>query len=372
MKKIRLLTTAAISLNLLLLTACSSTGKITATNNENILLNSQYNITMSSSEALKRGIITKKDKQQTVLLISGGGGYGAYGAGVLNAWHEENMPKFDIVTGISTGALLATSAFINDDKSILAAKKAYTSTGRGDLISIKWFLFWRNSLSTATPLENIIKNSITHDMIDKVGAEYRKGRRLFVATTELNSNKLTIWDMGKVANLSQDIRYNAYYKILLASSSVPGFFPPVNFNYYNTAQKGYQIAHCDSTKRSMFIAPWMIATNKDLQKTKVFAILNNQVFNLQKREVKDNIIPLFATFIYDLINARAYFGLVETREITKKSNIKNEYLYCSIPGSVNLDGERMDFKTKDMNLLYQTGYQDIKTKKAWKSNIPLN
>ena len=373
MNRKHILTAAAtISLNLLLFSGCSTTNDITAENNENILLNTQYDINMSSKEANEKGIIVNKKKEQNILLISGGGGYGAYGAGILNAWHEEGMPNFDVVTGISTGALLATSAFINDNKSMLAAKNAYTKTSKRDLISIKWFLFWRNSLSTAEPLENIIKKSITYDMIDKVGVEYKKGRRLFVATTRLNENKLTIWDMGKIANLSKDIRYDMYYKILLASSSVPGFYPPVDFNYYNTQQKGYHITHCDSTKRSMFIAPWMISHDKNLIKTKVFAILNNQVLNLPKRDVRDNIVPLFATFVYDLINARAYFSLVETREITKKANIRNEYLYCTIPGAINLNGEKMDFKTRDMNVLYQTGYQEIKTNKAWKSNIPLN
>ncbi len=368
MKKSTMLAFSALSLNLLL-TACSSTPTATKLDNENELLASQYEINMPNSKAKDSKVIIQNKREQNILLISGGGGYGAYGADVLNAWHENGMPKFDIVTGISTGALLATAAFINDDKSMLSAKKAYTSLNRSDLISLKWFFFWRNSLSTATPLKATIRKSITFEMIDKVGKEHRAGRRLFIATTELNNNKMTIWDMGKIANLSPDKRYELYYKILLASSSVPGFFPPVNFNYYNSQKGAYSIIHCDSTKRSMFIAPWMLARNKRLVKSKVFAILNNQVFNLPTRKVKENIVPLLSTFVHDLVNARAYFSLIETKEIAKKANTHNEYFYCSIPGNIKLEGEKMDFIKEDMNILYQTGYQEIKRKKAWKSAI---
>ncbi len=366
MKKATILISTALSLSLLL-TACSTTPKATKLANENELLAAQYKINMPKN----RSIINTNKREQNILLISGGGGYGAYGAGILNAWHENDMPKFDVVTGISTGALLATAAFINDDKSMLSAKEAYTSIDKNELISLKWFFFWRNSLSTTEPLKNIIKKSITFEMIDKVGREHRTGRRLFVATTELNSNNMTIWDMGKIANLSKDKRYNLYYKILIASSSVPGFFPPVNFNYYNSQKGAYSTIHCDSTKRSMFIAPWMLSRNKRLVKSKVFAILNNQVFNLPKREVKENIATLFSTFVHDLVNARAYFSLIETKEIAKKINIHNEYFYCSIPGNIKLQGEKMDFIKEDMNILYQTGYQEIKRKKAWKSTIPI-
>ncbi len=46
-----------------------------------------------------------------ILAISGGGSRGAYGAGVLSGWIVAGRrPNFDVVTGISTGALIATFA----------------------------------------------------------------------------------------------------------------------------------------------------------------------------------------------------------------------------------------------------------------------
>ncbi|UDQ97697.1 patatin-like phospholipase family protein [Lentisphaerota bacterium WC36G] len=358
-------------LSSLILPGCSTPEKY----NENDLLNAQYSISMSHVQALEKRIIPKSKKtEQNILIISGGGGFGAYGAGILNAWHEERMPNFDIITGVSTGALLATSAFINDKNSMQTIKTAYTSITRNDLVSPNFFTIWRSSYSSSAPLEKIISSSISKKMIDQVAKLHNQGRRLFVATTELNANKLTIWDMGKIANLPSEERYRLYYKILQASCSVPGFYPPVRFNYYNAKVKidnFYSVTHCDSTKRSMFLAPWMIEKHQELKKTRVFAILNNQVINLPKREIKESFIPLFSTFIYDLINARAYFSLIETKEITLKGNVKNEYYYCSIAGDINLNSEKMDFNKKDLEKLYQAGYQDIKKKTAWKSNIPL-
>jgi predicted acylesterase/phospholipase RssA len=47
------------------------------------------------------------------LVISGGGSDGAFGAGVLKGWTESGKrPVFNIVTGVSTGALIATFAFL--------------------------------------------------------------------------------------------------------------------------------------------------------------------------------------------------------------------------------------------------------------------
>jgi hypothetical protein len=56
------------------------------------------------------------------LVISGGGDWGAFGAGILKGWGRVAgpmaRPSFDVVTGVSTGALIAPFAFLGDEQSI--------------------------------------------------------------------------------------------------------------------------------------------------------------------------------------------------------------------------------------------------------------
>ena len=54
------------------------------------------------------------DKPVQVLALSGGGQWGAFGAGFLKGWtrHGDRPAAFQVVTGTSTGSLQATFAFL--------------------------------------------------------------------------------------------------------------------------------------------------------------------------------------------------------------------------------------------------------------------
>ena len=63
-----------------------------------------------------------RQKEHNILVLSGGGVFGAYPAGVLCGWSESEKspqeggrPAFDVVTGISTGSLIAPLAFLGKD-----------------------------------------------------------------------------------------------------------------------------------------------------------------------------------------------------------------------------------------------------------------
>ena len=162
------------------------------------------------------------------LTLSGGGSRGAYGAGVLSGWTERgDRPQFDVVTGISTGALMATHAFLgpefDDDLAI------YRTIGNDDV-------FLEHSLMKAikgpamldtTPLRETLLTIITEETLDQVAEEYRKGRRLFIGTTNLDSNLFTVWDMGQIAGSARADRLKRYIDVVMASAAFPIAFPPI-------------------------------------------------------------------------------------------------------------------------------------------------
>ncbi|AKH42968.1 putative acylesterase/phospholipase RssA [Altererythrobacter atlanticus] len=165
----------------------------------------------------------------TELVLSGGGDRGAYGAGFLSGWSETGeRPQFTIVTGVSTGALIATFAFLGPqyDPHLAAA---YTEIEPEDVYSVRFPLAipFSNSAASTEPLAELIASYATNQVIDLVAAEQAKGRRLYVTTTSFDAARGVVWDMGAIAASNAPGRYRLFRQVLLASSSVPTVFPPV-------------------------------------------------------------------------------------------------------------------------------------------------
>jgi hypothetical protein len=166
------------------------------------------------------------------LTLSGGGSRGAYGAGVLSGWTERgDRPQFDVVTGISTGALMATHVFLGSefDKDL----EIYKNISNDDVFGERGILAaLRSALRSAaaydtSPLRQTLLTIISEETLDLVAAEYRKGRRLFVGTTNLDANLFTIWDMGLIAESDRPDRLDHFIDVVMASAAFPLAFPPM-------------------------------------------------------------------------------------------------------------------------------------------------
>jgi hypothetical protein len=180
----------------------------------------------------------KRDKQRQTgesgkipyraLTLSGGGSRGAYGAGVLSGWTVRgDRPQFDVVTGISTGALMATHVFLGSefDNNLTIYKRI----SNNDVFREHSLLSKLRgaSLLDTTPLRSTLMSMITEVTLDLVAAEYRKGRRLFIGTTNLDANLFVIWDMGLIADSERPDRLKRYIDVVMASAAFPVAFPPV-------------------------------------------------------------------------------------------------------------------------------------------------
>ena len=166
------------------------------------------------------------------LVLSGGGENGAFAAGLLAGWSERgDRPDFGVVTGVSTGALIAPFAFVAPvlgARADAALKENYTEISAADVFE---FGGTRDSLTDTWPLKERIARTVTPDLLKAVAAEHAKGRRLLIATTQVDSERPVLWDMGAIAahgGATGDPRALALFRaIVLASTAVPGVFPPV-------------------------------------------------------------------------------------------------------------------------------------------------
>jgi predicted acylesterase/phospholipase RssA len=180
------------------------------------------------------------------LSVSGGGSDGAFGAGLINGWTEAgNRPHFKVVTGVSTGALIAPFAFLGPEYDAIL-KKSYTTVDASAIFIVRSLLsiLWSESLTDTAPLKTMVASYIDESVLEAIATEHAKGRRLLVATSNLDAEQPVIWDMGAIASSKDPKRLDLFRTIMVASASIPMVFPPAMIDVDIDGQK-YDEMHVD-------------------------------------------------------------------------------------------------------------------------------
>jgi hypothetical protein len=171
-----------------------------------------------------------------ILMISGGGDYGAFAAGVLEGWGEVGdagwtRPTFDVVTGVSTGALIAPFALIGDENSYRRVLTLYENPKKDwiELRDIFFFLPGRQSFMSTAGLERDVREQIDAKTIAAIAAAERDGRTLAIGATNLDLGRMHPWDLTTEAARIEagELESDRFYKVLMASAAIPALFPPV-------------------------------------------------------------------------------------------------------------------------------------------------
>jgi hypothetical protein len=173
-----------------------------------------------------------------ILVLSGGGSHGAWGAGVLRGWRENaehpRPGKFQVVTGVSTGALLATHAFLGEPEDDALLQEAYTQVKTGDIYRSRFlpFALLSDSLKSSSPLRHRVARYITAQTLERVAQAGREEhRRLYAGSVNYDTGTLVIWDLTAIAmDETNKNRLELYRQVVLASASVPILVPPVKID----------------------------------------------------------------------------------------------------------------------------------------------
>ena len=210
------------------------------------------------------------------LVLSGGGENGAFAAGLLNGWSEVGTrPDFGVITGVSTGAMIAPFAFIGA-RGDAALRENYTEISAADVFE---FGGTNEALTDTWPLKRRIDRAVTPALLEAVAAEHAKGRRLLVATTAVDGERPVLWDMGAIAKAGGPKALALFRSVILASSAVPGVFPPVMIDAAAGSGKRFQEMHADGgTTAPYYLAPESVLQAKDptpLPTRQVYLVVNN-------------------------------------------------------------------------------------------------
>jgi predicted acylesterase/phospholipase RssA len=197
------------------------------------------------------------EKVVTALALSGGGQDGAFGAGLLVGWSEHGArPDFDFVTGVSAGALIAPFAFLGRDYD-RQLQELFTSIDENDILRSRPFTaaLTDDAIYDTAPLFARIQTVIDAGMLARIGEEYRRGRLLLIASTNLASGRPVVWNIGAIADSGRPEAADLIHKILLASSAIPALFPPVLIDVDIDGQRRQELHVDGGTVTQAFLYP---------------------------------------------------------------------------------------------------------------------
>jgi predicted acylesterase/phospholipase RssA len=182
-----------------------------------------------------------------MLSVSGGGEDGAFGAGLLNGWTlHGGRPVFDLVTGVSTGALTAPFAYLGSTWDA-KLKAVYTDISPDRVLRRRWFTaaLLNDAMADTEPLFGLISEYLDDGMLAAMGAAYGEGRLLMVGTTDIDAQVPVIWNIGAIAASGHPRALETIRRVLLASAAIPGAFPPVLFDVTSRDGQPHQEMHVD-------------------------------------------------------------------------------------------------------------------------------
>lgn len=317
-------------------------------------------------------------KRLNTLALSGGGSFGAFSAGVLNGWTATGTrPVFDIVTGTSTGALIAPMAFLGPCQDA-RIRELYTNVSSDDIYRKypKPAVLWSESAASSEPLKRLIAANMDYRMLAAVAAAHCQGRRLYIGTTNLDTGRLVIWDLGAIAASGRPGSLELFRKVVLASSSVPGFFPPVAIEICVNGRR-YTELHADGgTTSQVFLRGSMLnldpaeirAGRKPLADSRVYIIIAGKSFP-DAKHVKPRVVSIAAGALGALTSAQTRNDVVRIFTLSLLTGM--EFRMASIPQDFPVGENSMDFDTHIMRRLYNKGYQMARCGQAWRKSPPV-
>jgi predicted acylesterase/phospholipase RssA len=309
-------------------------------------------------------------------VLSGGGQNGAYGAGLLKGWSDCSVrprPVFDVVTGISTGALISTFVFLGTPGDDEALEKAYTSVTKADIFRYRCPLAvpFTDSVASVEPLKHLIATFITQATIERVAEAGATGRQLFVATVDLDKGALKPWNLTELAASNRPDKLARYRQIILAATAIPVLFPPViidgTMHVDGGAREQLFLREVVKAAYVASIGPSDEVSLQARRRSTIYIIVNGKV-GVEQHCVKDGILPIASRSIEVLLDEAAVGDLFRVWALAKELDFG--YLVNSIPDNFALPSSSYEFDQQVMRALFKAGRKAGRLFEGWRDKPP--
>jgi predicted acylesterase/phospholipase RssA len=309
------------------------------------------------------------------LAISGGGDNGAFGAGLLNGWTAAgNRPTFKLVTGVSTGALIAPFAFVGPayDHTL---KEVYTTISAKDIATPRNIVaaLTSDAMADNAPLWHLVARYVDRAFLDTVAAEYSKGRLLLVGTTDLDARRGIIWNLSKLATNPSPKALALFRTLMVASAAIPGAFPPTMIDVDVNGRK-YQEMHVDGgATAQVFVYPPSLDLRSGARKLgiqqrerRVYVIRNSRL-DPEWSQVERSTLTIAGRAISSLIQTQGIGDIYRIYLTTQRDGV--DFNLAFIPDTFNAP-HKADFDTEFMRQLYAVGYDMAAKGNPWEKTPP--
>ena len=316
-----------------------------------------------------------------ILTLSGGGTRGAFGAGLLSGWTDRgDIPEFDIVTGVSTGAVMATFVFLGGDE-LGKVKAFYTKMYTKDIYTNSWLSFFGEAyLMNPKPLKKLFSNNFNEALLKRVADAHKKGRRLYIGTTNIDTGQLIVWDMGAIASSNRSDKYQRFSDIIYASSAMPIFLPPQYISVDVEDEQYYQM-HVDGGIYShVFMIGLLVNWNEILNfsddanldfDVTLYTVANRKYRNRTAydpvEQSPSSVISAYIETETDLLFDRSMYRLYDS---CMQKEIK--FRMAAVPKDVNYVDVATEFNPEKMLKLFNVGYGFGLNGIKWQEDIAID
>jgi len=299
------------------------------------------------------------------LAVSGGGDNGAFGAGLMNGWTTfGTRPEFKMVTGVSTGALIAPFAFLGpgyDD----ALRDVYTTMTPEKVFRVRGLTaaLFDDAMADTGPLAQVIESYADQKMLDAIAREYQRGRLLLIGTTHLDAQRPVIWNIGAIAASGHPGALELFRKILRASAAIPGLFQPILFDVEIDGRK-YQEMHVDGGAiAQLFLYPPSISISASgIRRQRRAYIIRNARLDPDYAASERRTISIAGRAINTMLAASGQNDVLRTYFVSQRDGVDYNLAYIGSDFSAPKTGE---FDQTYMRALYAYGFQEGKDGHAW-------
>jgi len=325
-----------------------------------------------------RGLKSLADLPQLQLLaVSGGGENGAFGAGLLCGWSAQGTrPTFDLVTGVSTGALTAPFAFLGPDYDA-QLRAVYTETAPHEILvrrSLTAALF-NDAMADNEPLFRTISRYVDDRMLAGIAAAYDSGRLLLIASTDIDAQVPVIWNIGAIAKSGHPKAADTIRRILLASAAIPGAFPPSMIEVTMDG-KTYQEMHVDGgAVVQTFLYPSALTRNRAQRKRSGQPVVDARAFIIRNGRldpewaaVERRTLGIAGRAITTMIAISGYNDVIRIYAITQRDGIDYNLAFIGSDFNKVLPSA---FDSGYMRALYDYGYQQALRGYDWAKKPPI-
>ncbi len=312
------------------------------------------------------------------LVLSGGGSNGAFGAGFLSGWTEAGTrPTFKLVTGISTGALIAPFAFLGSDYDA-KLEEVFTTVTNKDIYRFRspFTVLKKDSLARTDPLAIKLEEVIDNELLQAIAAEHLRGRRLFVGTTNLDAQRLAVWNMGAIAASGRPGSLRLFRQVLLASASIPVAFPPVYIEV-EVDGKRFDEMHVDGGVIAEFFLWGAMVDIVDAQRelhvdpdpadrSAIYIIRNSQI-DAEAGQVEPKLLDIASRSMITVLKAVAMGDLIRIWRLAERDGV--DFNYVGIPPE-HPEADTSTFDPRDMRRLFELGRAMALEPDPWRKEPP--